>query len=255
MMKLAIMQPYFMPYIGYFQAIKAVDKYILYSNLNFIKEAWMNRNRVRQRDGRLCYIMVPLQHKSSNTLIFDILIDNSKHWRKDILNTILFSYKKSEYFEEIYPLLEGLLITEVDSLTDLNALTIMGISEFLDIPTVIESDYTRYFELEENLKSVENDYSFYPYMEKTKPIKKVARVLEICRREGADFFVNAIGGQSLYSKTEFAEYGISLNFVHTNSISYPQYGQEFVPNLSIIDVLMHNGKEGTKKLLDEYTLI
>lgn len=254
-MKLAIMQPYFMPYIGYFQAIKAVDKYILYSNLNFIKEAWMNRNRVRQKDGRVCYVLVPLQHKSSNTLIYDILIDNSKHWRKDILNTLFFSYKKSEHFEEIYTLLESMLSVEVASLTELNTLTIKGISDYLEIPTVIESDFTRYFELEEELKSIGIDYSSYPYMERTRPIKKVARVLEICRREGADIFVNAIGGQALYSKKEFAEYGISLYFVQTNSISYPQYGHEFDPNLSIIDVLMHNGKEGTKRLLDEYALI
>ena len=83
----------------------------------------------------------------------------------------------------------------------------------------------------------------------------MARVLEICRREGCDFFVNAIGGKALYSKEEFAEYGITLNFVQMNVFTYPQYGHCFEPNLSIVDVLMHNGKEGTKKLLDEYTLI
>ena len=254
-MKLAIMQPYFMPYIGYFQAIKAVDKYILYSNLTFIKEAWMNRNRVRLKDGRLCYILVPLQHKSSNTLISDTLIDNTKHWRKDILNTVFMSYKKSEYFEEIYPLLERLLNSEVDRLTDLNASTIKGISKFLDISTVIETDNSAYLELEKELKTIESDYSSFSYMEKTRPIKKVARVLEICRREGCDFFVNAIGGKALYSKEEFAEYGIALNFVQTNAFTYPQYGHCFEPNLSIVDVLMHNGKEGTKKLLNEYTLV
>lgn len=254
-MKLAIMQPYFMPYIGYFQAIKAVDKYILYSNLTFIKEAWMNRNRVRFRDGRLCYIIVPLQHKSSNALISDTFIDNTKHWRKDVLNTVFMSYKKSEYFETIYPLLESLLNSDVDKLSDFNALTIKGISSFLDIPTVIESDNSAYFEMEKKLETIDTDYSSFPYMERTRPKKKVARVLEICRREGCDFFVNAIGGKVLYSKEEFAEYGIALNFVQTNSFTYPQYGRCFEPNLSIIDVLMHNGKEGTKKLLDEYTLI
>ena len=254
-MKLAIMQPYFMPYIGYFQAIKAVDKYILYSNLTFIKEAWMNRNRVRLKDGRSCYILVPLSHKSSNTLISDIYIDNTKHWRKDVLNTIFFGYKKSEFFDEFYPLLEEMLSVEVDKLTDLNALTLKGIASFLDIKTEIESNNTKYLELEEKLNTIETGYSLFPYMEKTRPIKKVARVLEICRCEGCDFFVNAIGGKVLYSKEEFAEYGISLNFVQTNEISYPQYGYECDPSFSIVDVLMHNGKEGTKKLLDEYTLV
>jgi len=254
-MKLAIMQPYFMPYIGYFQAIKAVDKYILYSNLTFIKEAWMNRNRVRLKDGRTCYILVPLVHKSSNALISETMIDNTKHWRKDLLNTIYFGYKKSECFDEVYPLMEELLSVEADRLADLNSLTIKGIAAYLDITTEIESDNTRYLELEDRLNTIENGYASFPYMEKTKPIKKVARVLEICRCEGCDFFVNAIGGRELYSKDEFSEYGISLNFVQTNEITYPQYGYECDPKLSIIDVLMHNGKEGTKKLLDEYTLV
>ena len=92
-------------------------------------------------------------------------------------------------------------------------------------------------------------------MEKTKPIKKVARVLEMCSCENSNYFINAIGGQELYSKEEFKEYGIDLYFIKMDNIEYKQFSNEFVPNLSIIDVLMHNGKEGTKELLNRYTLV
>ena len=81
-MKLAVMQPYFMPYLGYFQAIAAVDKYILYDNLTYIKEAWVNRNRIRFRNAKPNYIIVPLANKSSNIQIKDIIIDNTKSWKK-----------------------------------------------------------------------------------------------------------------------------------------------------------------------------
>lgn len=255
-MKMAIMQPYFMPYIGYFQAISAVDKYILYSNLTLIKEAWMNRNRILLKDGRVQTIMYPLQHKSSNTMIYDTKIDNSKPWCKKLQKTIQFNYNDSEYYDEVFPLLESILFNrKYDFLTDLNATTICAIADFLDIHTEIEFDNTRFLEMEEVLAKIEDDYSLMPYL-KSKPVRKVARVLEMCRREGCNDFVNAIGGMELYSKEEFSQYGIELSFVKTHDISYHQIDNHtFEPNLSIIDVLMHNGKEGTKRLLNEYSLI
>ena len=253
-MKLAIMQPYFMPYIGYFQAIKAVDKYILYSNLTFIKDGWMNRNRLQLRNGQVQIISVPLKHKSSNTMIYDIEVDNSQPWQKKLLKTIFLNYKPATYFDEIYPFLEDLLTKQYNTLSELNAETIRAIAKYLDISTEIESDNTRFLDMEQLLDVVEDDYSVMPFL-KTHPVRKVARVLEMCRREDCHDFVNAIGGQALYSKEEFKLYGIDLHFVQTHEFTYPQLAPGFEPNLSIIDVLMHNGKEGTKKLLNEYTLI
>jgi hypothetical protein len=111
--------------------------------------------------------------------------------------------------------------------------------------------------MEKLLVNVEEDYSNMPYLLRTKPIRKVARVIEMCRREGSRDFYNAIGGQELYSKEEFQQYDIHLNFVKTNNIEYRQDSKkgEFVPNLSIIDVLMNNGKSGTQELLQEYTIV
>ena len=256
-MKLAIMQPYFMPYIGYFQAINAVDKYILYSNLNFIKEAWMNRNRLLMRDGSIVLTTVPLKSKSSYSMIYDVEIDNSKPWKEKFLKTVRMCYGRKPYFDEVMKLLEEMLSPEYRLLMDLNAGTIIAISQYLDITTEIDSDNSRFLEMENQIANIEDDYSTIPYLMKTRPIRKVARVIEMCRREGCEEFYNAIGGQELYSKEEFLQYGIHLNFVSTNSIEYRQDTKkgDFIPNLSIIDVLMNNGKDGTKGLLQEYTLV
>lgn len=255
-MKLAIMQPYFMPYIGYFQAIAAVDKYILYSNLNFIKEAWMNRNRLLLKDGRIYQFTVPLLHKSSNQMIREVRIDNSKPWARNLLLTIASNYNKAPYYAETYPLVEKLLNRRYEYLYELNAACVMEIAEHLGIRTEIEYDNSRFLDMEEDLSTIESlGYGRFPYMEKTSPIKKTARVIEMCRREGARTFINAIGGQALYDKHEFAEYGIDLLFVKTGDISYPQHNGFQEPGLSILDVMMFNGREGTKELLKNYTLV
>ena len=256
-MKLAIMQPYFMPYLGYFQAIAAVDKYILYDQLTYILNGWVNKNRIRQRNRPVSLIVVPLKHKSSNTLIADTLIDNTKPWAKKILKSIQQGYSKSAYYHEIMPLMDDILSNQFNTISELNCYSIIKICEFLDIKTVIDFNINRYLDLEERLCDIENgDYSRFSHLH-TLPIKKVARALEICKAEDSNFFVNAIGGQELYDKTEFKQYGIDLYFIKMNEVQYDQncYDGSFEPGLSIIDVLMHNGKEGTKQLLNEYTLI
>ena len=256
-MRLAIMQPYFMPYIGYFQAIVAVDKYILYSNLNFIKEAWMNRNRLLMRDGTIVLTTVPLRGKSSNVMIYDVEIDNAQPWKTKFLRTVQMCYSRKPYYEEIYPILVDIMAKEYRLLKDLNAASIITIARSLGITNQIETDNTQYLLMEQLLQNIESDYSQLPYLEKTRPIRKVARVIEMCHRENADHFLNAIGGQQLYSKEEFLQYGIRLNFVQTDTIQYRQDTKtgEFVPNLSIIDVLMNNGITATRKFLSQYTLV
>lgn len=257
-MKLAVMQPYFLPYLGYFQAIAAVDKYVLYDHLTYILNGWINRNRIRQRNMPVSYITVPIMQKSSYELIANTLIDNTKSWKKKILTTIRQSYSKADYLEEIYPLIEEILGCNHKTISELNSKSIIKICEFLEIKTEIVTDMTPYMKIEGGLNLVESgDYSAFPYMEKTHPIKKVARAIALCKCENADIFINAIGGTELYDKSEFSKYEISLQFIKMNEIRYPQKCNDgsFEPNLSIVDVLMHNGKERTKQLLKEYTLV
>lgn len=250
------MQPYFFPYIGYFQAIHAVDKYILYENITYIKDAWMNRNRILQKNGSPFFLTIPIRHKSSNKLIKEIAIDNTRDWRKRLLQSIYLNYKGSMFFEEIYSLLEFAINNPFENLYQYNASVILCIARFLNIDTEIVFKNNNYLDIESRLEAVnQKNYNGLSFLELTHPEKKVARVIAICKNEKADCFINAIGGISLYSKTEFIKYGIDLKFVNSKQITYNQFSHEFFPNLSIIDVLMHNGKEKTKEILCEYELI
>lgn len=255
-MKLAIMQPYFFPYIGYFQAIKSVDKYMLYENLDYITEGWMHRNRILVKYDKPVYIFISLSQKSSNKKIYDIKLDTNSNWRKRIINSIKYNYGGSKFFNDIFPIIEKIINAEYEYLYDYNINCIVSICDYLSIRTKILTHNEKYRELESELCLIDsNDYSLFPDLLLTKPDKKTARVLAICKNEKADVFINAIGGTNLYNTEEFAKYGIKLHFINTLHFEYKQFSKTFVPNLSIIDVLMHCGKEKTEELLENYKLI
>jgi hypothetical protein len=250
------MQPYFFPYLGYFQAIHAVDKYILYENLDYITEGWMHRNRIMVKHQRPIYINANVIGKSSNKKISEMELVPNPIWKKKLIHSIDLNYKGSEFFSDVFPLIEELINDQTSLLFEYNSNIIKGICKFLDIDTIIVTKNDNYLSMESELDSIpENNYSSSPELLLTKPIKKVARVLRMCKAENAKTFVNAIGGKNLYSKNEFKAYGIELLFVETKPYLYKQFSQEFVSGLSIIDVLMHNGKNGTRQLLNNYHLI
>ena len=255
-MKLAIMQPYFFPYLGYYQGIAAVDKYMLYDNLAYIKEGWMNKNRLLTIPGKPAYIIVHVKDKSSHKRINEIELADSKPWPRKMLNTILLNYKKAPFFDEVYPVVERVITSKVKLLTELNARSIIDVSRYLNITTEITTDTSKYSHLEETLVNSALAISQrFPSIKLCNPEKKVIRVIEICRAEGAEVFVNAIGGQALYDKEEFTRHGIELLFLQTQDHFYPQSTDAFHPNLSIIDVLMNCGRDGTRELLQKYTLV
>lgn len=246
-MKLAIMQPYFFPYIGYFQAIKAVDKYILYENLDFIKEGWMSRNRILIKNQAPNYFSLVMQGSSSNKKIKDIKLNNSFNWRKKLINKVYLNYKGSPYFDESFSLIEECININQDFLHNYNSLIIKKICSYLEIDTQIQFDNSEYLQLEEKLHKLD--------LNNIELNIKTMRVFEICKIEKADIFINAIGGIELYSKSIFLNHDIKLFFIKTSDFEYNQLSNQFHPNLSIIDVLLNCGKEGTKTLLNKYELI
>ena len=232
-MKLGIMQPYFVPYIGYFQLMNAVDKYVIYDDVNFIKGGWINRNRILL-NGQPAYFNIPMIGASSNKLINEVEVNTNKTLMEKNLKTIYSAYGKAPYYNEVYPLIEKILLNEEKDIAKFIKYSFEIICEYLDIKT---------------------EFVMSSELKKNNELKAQDKVLHICEILGATEYYNAIGGQELYDYESFSKKGIKLKFVKTDSIEYKQFDNEFQPNLSIIDVLMFNSKDEVKEMLNKFSLI
>lgn len=232
MKSLAIMQPYFFPYIGYWQLIHAVDRFGIYDDVNYIKGGWINRNRILI-NGEPSFITVPLYQSSSFKRICDISLQPSPLWRDKLARMVETTYRKAPCFAEVFSVVESVIRHETDNLSDYLVHQLQTLAAFMGINTefVVAS---RCYE-NNNLSGQE-------------------RVIDICKREGATTYINAQGGQALYDRVSFNRSGLDLKFLIPSAVEYKQFGSGHVPWLSIIDVLMFNGMAGTKKLLDNYTV-
>lgn len=229
-MKLAIMQPYFMPYIGYFQTMAAVDTYVVYDDVQYIKGGWVSRNNIIIGGEKKMFTII-LKGASPNKLFNEVEIGDDFKKFERLLQS---AYAKAPYFSEIMPLLHTIFTYDEKSLGKFLLHSYQVLLDYWEIRTklVLSSE-----------------------LEKDGTLRGQEKVLNICKNLHATEYYNAIGGQELYDKKVFAEHGVKLGFVQTQVESYPQFAPEFIPNLSIIDVLMHNGKAGTKQLLNAYKLI
>ena len=244
-----MMQPYCFPYIGYFQLINSVDKFVLYDNLNFIKEGWTNRNKYLVINDGPKYFNLLIKYKSSNKKIRDIKFIEGNYWRAKIEKSIYLNYKKAKYFDDIFQLIRKLLYLETDNLGDYNSSVISKICNYLEIDTKIINANVKYNGIE---KEIVNEYK--KTNRENRIDLKTYRIFKICQEEYSQIFINPIGGTSLYSKSIFSNYGIKLLFLKTQNASYKQINQKFEPNLSIIDVLLNCGRNGTKELLKFYDI-
>lgn len=236
MITLGIMQPYIFPYIGYFQLINAVDKFIIYDDVNYIKQGWINRNYILVNKQSFCFT-IPLENPSSFQLICETQLNKKfyRDWANKFIKTIDQNYKKAPFFEAVSKVVKEVLLDEKVTIAELALSSIKLIVNYLNIGTVIEDSSSVY----ENA-----------------PLKSQARVLDICKKESAKKYINPIGGTELYSKETFEKEGISLNFIKSASINYQQFrNPEFVPWLSIIDVLMFNDKAKVSEFLNNYDLL
>jgi hypothetical protein len=227
------MQPYLFPYIGYFQLMNSADEFVIYDNIEFTKKGWINRNRILV-NGKDSYITLPLK-KDSDFLnvcerrIADIWVTE----RKKILNQIKESYRRAPYFDIVYQIFEKALLFEEMNLFNFIMHSLKLVREYMNIrtPLIISSD-------------VPVDHT----------LKADIKVMEICKARKADEYWNPIGGLELYNKEEFKKEGIDLHFLRTQAITYKQLNNEFIPWLSIIDVMMFNSREEIGRLLHLFTL-
>ena len=246
-MKLGIMQPYLFPYIGYFQLINSVDKFIAYDAVNFIKKGWINRNKILL-NGREFIFMVPLKDASSFNTIAQTEINDALYpeWRNKFLKTLRLSYTNAPHYQAVFDLVTSVFSeTTPHTISDLASVSLVETMSYLNIKTEFiragEDNNNRY-------KEVENKQKANP------ELMAKDRVSAICKAEQMDAYINPIGGKELYSKEYFADQGITLNFIKSANIQYPQFGGDFVPWLSIIDVMMFNAPDKVLEMLDSYSL-
>ena len=232
-MKIAVMQPYFFPYLGYWQMFNAVDTFVLLDDVNYIKRGYINSNVILV-NGAAHKFTIPLSKPSQNRLIKDTKLKFSKDDKDSFLRMVTLAYKKAPLFNKFFPVFEAIVNQETDDLTSYLFESFIEIKKYLGIKTeVILSS------------AIDKDNS----------LRAEARILEINKKLGAEVYINAIGGQNLYSYDHFSKENIKLCFIKTLQNDYKQFNDEFVPNLSFIDVLMFNDTEKVHEMLNRYELI
>lgn len=232
-MKVAIMQPYFFPYLGYFQLLNAVDEFIVYDNIEFTRKGWIHRNRILV-NGKDEYISLPLKASSDYELVCNrYLADTWQVEKRRMLNRITESYRKSPYYKEVIELVVDSLNYPDFNLFNFLLNSIRLVCGYLQIHTniVISS-------------SVPIDHH----------LKAEQKVLALCKARNADTYINPIGGIGLYNKERFKQHNIQLFFLKMDDIQYKQFNNQFVPSLSVIDVMMFNSCETIKEWLSHYSI-
>ena len=224
------MQPYFFPYIGYFQLINAVDAFIIYDDVNFIKQGYINRNSILQNQDSNLFTL-ELIGASSNKKINDIRVGCNSN---KLLKTIRQNYSKAPFYKNIFPLLEEILNNEEKELHKFLGFSLLKLARYLDLDTI---------------------FFYSSDIKNNKTLKAQDRLIEMSKILNATDFINPIGGIDLYDKEVFSRNMINLSFLKPNEILYKQFNDTFVSNLSIIDVLMFNNKEQIKLILTMNELI
>jgi hypothetical protein len=226
MKSVAIMQPYFLPYIGYYQLIAASEIFIIYDNIKYTKKGWINRNRILQNNTDVI-VTLPLKAASDALDICKRELAQDFN-RVKLLNQFNEAYRRAPNFGKTYPLIEQILDCDDTNLFRFLHQSIVKTCEYLGIKTEIKisSDIN----INHNLKSQD-------------------KVLSLCNEVGASVYINPIGGIEIYSRSVFQSKNIKLKFIRSRPFNYQQFENEFISSLSIIDVMMFNSIEVIREVL------
>jgi len=227
------MQPYFFPYIGYFSLINQVDHFILFDTPQFIRHGWIDRNKILKPNGESLYIKVPLVKHSRGTAIKDVTIKNEQLWKDKIFAQLKPYKKQTPNYNETIEVTRTALEIETDSLVELNYHSLKTMCKYLNIDTPI---------------------SIWSKMDVkiTKPNAPDEWARNICLALNAESYINPIGGIDFFDKNKYIKNNIDIKFLKSIPIPYKQYSNTFTPHLSILDVIMFNSYNSTKKLLDSF---
>ena len=233
-MTAAIMQPYLFPYLGYYQLVSAVDTFVFFDDVNYINKGWINRNQLLHQNKPLGFT-VPLLNASQNRKINEIQLSDFPAWRKQFLKTLEMNYKRAPFFNVVFKWLGDFFSKDFEYISDLACESVKAVSGMLRLPTQ--------FKKSSSLSYKNNNQG------------GSQKIVEICKIIGADKYINAKNGRELYDKQQFHSLNIELNFIGMNEVLYPQFAnQEFVPNLSILDVMMFNDSKQINHFLTQYSL-
>ena len=227
------MQPYFFPYLAYFQLISAGDCFVFYDDVAFIKQGWINRNRILVNEAPI-YFTVPLSKASSNISINKTFIhrDHYSIWKKKFLRTLKQHYADAPHLDNVFDLVQNVVAREPENIASLAIRSVELCSTYMGIST--------------HFKISSQDFP-------NTGAHGVRRVLDICLNHQANVYINSIGGKSLYNKDDFNGEKIALFFLNPQLKAYPQARKEFFPGLSILDVLMNCSVDQIQFMLKQYT--
>jgi hypothetical protein len=232
-MKIAIMQPYFFPYIGYFQLINAVDTFVIYDDVNYIKKGWINRNRILINNKPYMFTL-SLGKVSQNELICDTKLSfDFSNWRNRFFEQLRHSYHRAPYYDKCIDFIRHLLDVDDFRLNIFLGSQIKKLAQYFGIYT---------------------EFLYSSKIAKNSELRAQDKIIDICKRLGAKIYINLIGGRGLYKRDEFLLNNIELVFLESNLIEYKQFNEMFTPNLSIIDVMMFNSQKSVGLFLEQYRL-
>jgi hypothetical protein len=232
-MTLALMQPYLFPYLGYYQLIAAVDRFVIYDDVSYIKGGWINRNRWLV-GGVPRYFTFPVRDASSFRRIADICLSEDGAWAPKLLKTFRQEYGRAPHFAAAFNLLEQIITLDEPHVSRRALACIRAVMAYLGINTPLVETSAWYGNAD---------------------LRATDRVIDICHREGATRYVNSIGGQKLYDPSTFATAGIELRFLRLGPVEYRQFREPFVPWLSILDVIAFNPPDVICAFLKDYELV
>lgn len=229
------MQPYFLPYIGYFSLVKHTDKFILLDDVQYIRHGWIERNRILKQAGGWMYIKVPIiKNSGRETLIKNIQINNQRNWKGKILAQLQHYKRNASHYAAVIRILKSVFEIEYNSIVTLNKAALEAVCAYLGIKTQI----CVFSEMGLDIEKVNAPDEW---------------ALNICRAmDNVNEYWNSEGGISFFDTQKYTENEIDIQFIRMKEVQYSQKSLGFETNLSIIDLLMFNDVKNANQLIDEF---
>lgn len=229
-MKLGIMQPYFLPYIGYFELIYRSDAWVVFDTAQYIRHGWVNRNRILHPNHGWQYVIVPVQKHAQTTPIKDVNIAEGRAWKERIVGQLQHYKKRAPFFQPVLDIVRLCLETPEKSISVLNVRCLEIVCSYLGIPF----RYSYFSQLNLPLGPVQEPGDW---------------ALRISEALNASEYINPPGGAELFDRSKFDAAGIRLSIQEPVDFTYECDGYTFEPNLSIVDVLMWNSAHVVRSYL------